>query len=100
MLGATHACANPSPRYGITHGVAIAATVAVVPWNQADRYADLSPALADRVEHLAERPADGSLLLVRKPIWNRWLKMRLAVDRPLQSPSARRRPAEIYRCAY
>ena len=56
MLGATHACANPlTARYGTTHGVAIAALLShVVRWNRADRYADLSPDLADRVERLAE----------------------------------------------
>lgn len=56
MLGATHACANPlTARYGTTHGVAIAALLPhVVRWNNADRYADLSSALPDRLARMAE----------------------------------------------
>jgi len=56
MLGATHACANPlTARYGTAHGVAIATLLShVVRWNQADRYAGLSPELPARLEQLAQ----------------------------------------------
>src|SRR5205085_2092301 len=59
MLGATHACANPlTARYGITHGVAIAALLShVVRWNDDDRYVELSADLPLRLAHLAEAGA-------------------------------------------
>lgn len=58
MLGAAHACANPlTSRYGTSHGLAIAVMLPrVVRWNSAavaDRYADLHPDLAGRLERLA-----------------------------------------------
>jgi alcohol dehydrogenase len=58
MLGATHACANPlTARYGTEHGVAIAIMLPhVVRWNAGvigDRYAELAPSLADRLDRLA-----------------------------------------------
>lgn len=58
MLGATHACANPlTAHYETTHGVAIALLLApVVRWNEAaagERYRELSPNLAGRLEQLA-----------------------------------------------
>ena len=58
MLGATHACANPlTARFGTPHGIAIAVMLPhVVRWNAgavADRYADLHPDLAGRLDDLA-----------------------------------------------
>jgi alcohol dehydrogenase len=58
MLGATHACANPlTARFGTPHGVAIAVMLPhVVRWNAAvvgDRYTDLHPDLAGRLDDLA-----------------------------------------------
>jgi alcohol dehydrogenase len=107
MLGATHACANPlTARYGITHGVAIAALLShVVRWNQADRYADLSPALADRVEHLAEAAGlptrlaaldvpQADLESLAENAAGQWTGR--FNPRPLDAAAA----LEIYRCAY
>ncbi len=60
MLGATHACANPlTARFGITHGVAIAALLAhVVRWNHATAgalYAELGDGdLAARLARMRE----------------------------------------------
>ncbi|HJS23017.1 MAG TPA: iron-containing alcohol dehydrogenase, partial [Pyrinomonadaceae bacterium] len=59
MLGATHACANPlTARYGTAHGAAIAMLLpSVVRWNEkavGRDYAWLHPALAQRLEELAE----------------------------------------------
>jgi len=58
MLGATHACANPlTARYGITHGVAIAALLAhVTRWNGEEvgaLYRELSPDLPAFLSDLA-----------------------------------------------
>ena len=59
MLGAAHACANPlTARFNITHGVAVAALLPeVVRFNQhevGEIYADLSPTLADTIDHLRD----------------------------------------------
>ena len=59
MLGAAHACANPlTAHFNITHGVAVAALLPeVVRFNQhevGEIYADLSPTLADTIDHLRD----------------------------------------------
>jgi len=107
MLGATHACANPlTARYGTTHGVAIAALLShVVRWNRADRYADLSPELADRVERLAEAAGlptrlaaldvpQADLESLAENAAGQWTGR--FNPRPLDAAAA----LEIYRCAY
>ena len=107
MLGATHACANPlTARYGATHGVAIAALLShVVRWNQADRYADLAPDLAGRVERLAEAaglPTRLAALEVPQADLESLAENAAAQwtgrfnPRPLDAAAA----LEIYRCAY
>jgi len=107
MLGATHACANPlTARYGTTHGVAIAALLShVVRWNRAERYSDLAPDLADRVERLAEAAGlptrlaaldvpQADLESLAENAAGQWTGR--FNPRPLDAAAA----LEIYRCAY
>lgn len=64
MLGATHACANPlTARYGVAHGVAIAALLPhVVRWNGSELYRELGEDLPARLEQMAAAARLGARL--------------------------------------
>jgi alcohol dehydrogenase len=111
MLGATHACANPlTARYGITHGLAIAALLPhVVRWNgpvAGELYRQLDDGdLVHRLAHMAEM-ADLSVRLREQGV-SREAIPRLAEDaatqwtgrfnpRPFDAAGA----MEIYEWAY
>jgi alcohol dehydrogenase len=107
MLGAAHACANPlTAHYGTTHGVAISALLShVVRWNGPERYAELCPDLASRLEQLAEAGGlptrlgvaevpPGDLEALAQEAAGQWTGR--FNPRPFDAAAA----LEIYRCAY